>query len=124
MNQIFTQELLTDMGHEVVVVEDGEQVLQTLAKERFDLVLMDIRMPKLDGQEALRIIRHEAPAAIDSNIPVIALTAYALKEDRKRFLKQGFDGYLSKPIDIQAFEMLMAKMEKMKKSKMVSSKQD
>jgi len=107
MNQIFTTELLKQAGHDVVVVEDGQQALETLAEEQFDLVLMDIRMPNLDGEEALRIIRHETPAGVDQGIPVVALTAHALKEDRERLLNQGFDGYLSKPVDIQSLERIL-----------------
>ncbi|MCF8105285.1 MAG: PAS domain S-box protein [Desulfohalobiaceae bacterium] len=116
MNQIFTKELLKDQGHDVAIAEDGRQALKALAKEPFDLVLMDIRMPNLDGEQALRIIRHEPPAGVDPHIPVIALTAYGLKEDQKRLLKQGFDGYLAKPIDIQAFEKAIAEVERMKRT--------
>ncbi|MCF8108273.1 MAG: PAS domain S-box protein [Desulfohalobiaceae bacterium] len=112
MNQIFAAELLKDQGHEVVIAEDGQQALRALAKERFDLVLMDIRMPNLDGEQALRIIRQEPPAGVDPDILVIALTAYGLKEDQERLLKQGFDGYLAKPIDIQAFEKTIVEVQR------------
>jgi CheY-like chemotaxis protein len=112
MNQIFTRELLKDRGHEVTVVEDGRQALQSLSEKSYDLVLMDIRMPNMDGEEALRIIRQETPKGVDPKIPVIALTAYALKEDSERLMKQGFDAYLSKPIDIQGFERTIAGLEK------------
>jgi PAS domain S-box-containing protein len=112
MNQIFTRELLKDRGHEVTVVEDGRQALQALSEKSYDLVLMDIRMPNMDGEEALRIIRQETPKGVDPKIPVIALTAYALKEDSERLMKQGFDAYLSKPIDIQGFERTIAGLEK------------
>ena len=115
MNQIFTEELLKEKGHEVVIAQDGHEALQALSREEFDLVLMDIRMPNLDGEQALRIIRQETPAGIDPHIPVVALTAYAMKEDEKRFLDQGFDGYLSKPIDIEAFERTLADMQESKK---------
>ncbi len=115
MNQIFTKELLKEKGHEVVIAQDGRQAVQDLSREEFDLVLMDIRMPNLDGEQALRIIRQETPAGIDPHIPVVALTAYAMKEDEKRFLDQGFDGYLSKPIDIEVFERTLADMQKSKK---------
>ena len=116
MNQIFTEEMLKDRGHDVVLVEDGQQALQALAMEGFDLVLMDIRMPKLDGQEALRAIREKSVPGVNPRIPVIALTAYALKEDQESLLRQGFDGYLSKPIDIEVFEKIIADMEWKKES--------
>jgi PAS domain S-box-containing protein len=107
MNQMFTQELLKDQGHRVSIAEDGREALEYLARQAFDLVLMDIRMPNLDGVEALRIIKQEPPQGINPEIPVIALTAYALKDDQARLLEQGFDGYLAKPIDIEAFESLL-----------------
>ncbi|MCF8105675.1 MAG: PAS domain S-box protein [Desulfohalobiaceae bacterium] len=114
MNQIFTKELLKDKGHEVVIAGDGQQALQALAEKHFDLVLMDIRMPNLNGEEALRIIRHDTPAGIDPHIPVVALTAYAMKDDQERLMKQGFDGYLAKPIDIAAFEKVVSDIQRLK----------
>ena len=116
MNRLFTQELLRDQGHEVILAEDGLQALARLAEQRFDLVLMDIRMPNLDGEEALRILRQKPPPGADPQTPVIALTAYALKDDQNRLLEQGFDGYLSKPIDIQTFERTIAEMQQFKQT--------
>jgi PAS domain S-box-containing protein len=116
MNQIFTEEMLKDRGHSVVVAGDGQQALRALAMERFDLVLMDIRMPKLDGQEALRAIREKSVPGVNPKIPVIALTAYAFKEDQESLLRQGFDGYLSKPMDIEAFEKAISDMEQTESS--------
>ncbi|MCF8105791.1 MAG: response regulator [Desulfohalobiaceae bacterium] len=107
MNQIYTKELLEELGHTVVVVEDGRQALDSLSKGSFDLVLMDIRMPNLDGEEALHIIRHDPPPGVDPNIPVIALTAYALKEDAKRLLEEGFDRHLPKPIETQSLKQAL-----------------
>jgi len=107
MNQIYTEQILKELGHTVVLAEDGRQALLALGRERFDLVLMDIRMPNLDGEEALRAIRQEPPEGVDARIPVIALTAYALNDDRDRLLKQGFDGHLAKPIDVQALKAVL-----------------
>jgi PAS domain S-box-containing protein len=114
MNQIFIEEMLKDKGHAVVIAEDGQQALEALAKDRFDLVLMDIRMPKLGGKEVLRIIRKGGVPGVDPQLPVIALTAYALKEDQESLLDQGFDGYLAKPIDIAVFEKTLTDMERTK----------
>ncbi len=116
MNQMFTAEILRDMGHEVVIAEDGQKALEALARDRFDLVLMDIRMPNLDGQEALRAIREERVPGVNPRLPVIALTAYALREDQERLLGQGFDAYLSKPIDIQSLEKTISNMAREKGS--------
>ncbi len=107
MNQIYIRELLQELGHSAVLVEDGRQALEALAQERFDLVLMDIRMPNLDGEAALRIIRHDPPPGVDPAIPVIALTAYALNEDAERLLGQGFDCHLPKPIETQALQQAL-----------------
>ena len=115
VNQIYITELLQERGHETVVVEDGRTALDTLAKERFDLVLMDIRMPGMSGETALRIIRHETPPGIDPGIPVLAVTAHALKEDRERLLQSGFDGHLAKPIDTQAFDKALSTLERLKR---------
>jgi two-component system, cell cycle response regulator DivK len=65
-----------------------------------DLILMDIQLPDMDGFTALRMLKSETRTA---SIPVIALTAFAMKEDRERFLNAGFDGYLPKPIDVKLF---------------------
>ncbi len=121
MNQIFTKELLTEKGHEVVIVEDGQAALDKLAREKFDLVLMDIRMPNMDGEQALRKIRKDPPAGVDPKTPVIALTAYALKDDKDRFLAQGFSGHLAKPIDIQEFDQLLFDIERQKFNKLFSA---
>ncbi len=107
MNQLFTEELLKDNGHTVVIAEDGHEALQALSRETFDLVLMDIRMPNLNGEEALHLIRNDPPHGVNPHIPVVALTAHALKDDQDHFLKQGFNGYLPKPIDIQNFEQVI-----------------
>jgi len=68
--------------------------------ETFDCVLMDIQMPGLDGTDVTRLIRRRALPEIDPDIPIIALTAYALSGDRERFLAHGMNGYLAKPVSI------------------------
>jgi PAS domain S-box-containing protein len=116
MNQIFIEEMLKDKGHEVVITEDGQRALEALATDRFDLVLLDIRMPKLGGREVLQTIRNGGVPGVDPQLPVIALTAYALKEDQESLLGEGFDGYLAKPIDIEVFDKILADMERTKGS--------
>ena len=89
--------LLVEKGHQVKTAENGLQAVEAQSEEKFDLVLMDVRMPVMDGVEAIRRIRAlEDPVA--SNVPVIALTAHAVKGDRERFLEAGMDGYLTKPV--------------------------
>jgi PAS domain S-box-containing protein len=99
VNRLFLTKSLTLAGHNVTGVRNGLEALEALATGQFDLVLMDIQMPEMDGIEAARIIRSGAAAGCDPSIPIVALTAYAMKGDRERFLDEGMDGYVSKPVD-------------------------
>ncbi|EGJ50355.1 response regulator [Desulfocurvibacter africanus] len=105
INQILATEILKEKGHSMFVVENGQAALEALRKEKFDLVLMDAKMPVMDGEEATRRIR--AGEAGDPDVPIVALTAYALKGDRERFLAAGMDDYISKPIDMQELERVL-----------------
>ena len=94
--------LLTKMGHQVVPVKNGAEALATLENHRFDLVLMDIQMPVMPGTEALAILRErEREHGGMQSMPVIALTAYALKGDEDKYLAAGFDAYVSKPLELK-----------------------
>jgi CheY-like chemotaxis protein len=99
VNQRFISIILRKMGHEVVCSSDGAQAVEAWRSGRFDCILMDIQMPVMGGEEALLQIRKEEETK-DGCIPIIALTAHALKGDRERFLEVGFDGYLSKPLQL------------------------
>jgi len=92
--------VLKKLGHQVVVAEDGRRCLEKIAAERFDLVLMDIQLPVMNGEDALREIRR-TEGGTELHLPVIALTAFALRGERERFIREGFDGYVSKPLVIQ-----------------------
>jgi signal transduction histidine kinase/FixJ family two-component response regulator len=98
INQIYVQELLEMDGHTVVVAHTGRRALETLRKQRFDVILMDIQMPEMDGLEATRAIRADQSGDFDPTIPIVALTAHALKGDRETFLRAGMNEYLSKPV--------------------------
>ncbi|CAN7279490.1 ATP-binding protein [Pseudoduganella sp. LjRoot289] len=101
-NQIIISTLLEAMGHEVVLVENGIESLEALSSSDYDLVLMDGRMPSMDGEQAARLIRRggsEDYRVRDTCVPVIALTANASDHDRARYLAVGMDGFLSKPVD-------------------------
>jgi PAS domain S-box-containing protein len=100
VNQLLIMKLLEKLGHAAVCVQDGEEALEHLRGGAFDCVLMDIQMPGLDGTDVTRLIRNHALPEIDPHIPIIALTAYALSGDREKFLAQGMDGYLSKPVSL------------------------
>jgi PAS domain S-box-containing protein len=97
-NQLVAQKLLAKMGHRVDTVDNGQQALARLAEQKYDAVLMDCQMPVLDGYEATRRIRAGTVAGVDPRIPVIALTAYALLDDRLKCLKAGMSDYVSKPV--------------------------
>jgi two-component system sensor histidine kinase/response regulator len=97
VNQKVAVRMLQHQGHKVAVASDGRQAIVALEAGRFDVVLMDLQMPEMDGFEALREIRAREPLT-GRHIPVIALTAHAMQGDRERCLEAGFDGYLAKPI--------------------------
>ena len=91
--------LLTLKGHEVISLSGGENLLDVIGRTSPDLVLMDIQLPGKDGFALLREIRASAFAALK----VVALTAHAMTGDRERALQAGFDGYITKPIDVRSF---------------------
>ncbi len=97
VNQILIQTLLEKMGHDSDVVADGRQAVDQVQAERYDLILMDVQMPEMDGQAATRAIR--ALPGLVSKIPIIAVTANAMIEDRHAYMDSGMDDYVSKPID-------------------------
>ncbi len=99
INRRVAQLFLAPAGYDIINAENGLQALEKLATESFDLILLDIHMPVLDGLETLKRIR--AASAPWRDIPIIALTADAMSGDRERYLAEGMDGYLSKPIDKQ-----------------------
>jgi len=92
--------LLQKLGHRVRVAEDGEQAVAAFAPGRFDLILMDMMMPGMDGMSAIARIR-EVENNVEANgphTPIIAVTAHAMRGDMERFLEGGADGYVAKPI--------------------------
>ena len=97
-NQKLVDFVLGSRGHTVVVAEDGREAVERLAAESFDVVLMDGQMPEMDGFQATAAIR-ALPDRRKARLPVIALTAHALKGDAQRCLAAGMDAYLSKPVD-------------------------
>jgi PAS domain S-box-containing protein len=100
VNIIFGTTLLRKLGHSVTVAINGRECLSIMDQERFDLVLMDIQMPVMNGEEALREIRTKEQNGTRHQA-VIALTAYALRGEKQRFIEEGFDGYISKPLVVE-----------------------
>jgi two-component system, sensor histidine kinase and response regulator len=127
INQKVVTRMLDRLGHRTRVVNDGRAALDALAEEAFDLVLMDVQMPEMDGLEATRCIRtreaairaggepappgsaYAHPARARGRIPIVALTAHAMKSDEERCIASGMDGYLSKPVSADALARALAR---------------
>jgi CheY-like chemotaxis protein len=99
VNRKVARGILERAGHEVVAVEHGRAALDTLDRERFDVVLLDVEMPVLDGLEATRAIRAGELASGAPRLPIVALTAQAMSGDRERCLEAGADAYVAKPFE-------------------------
>jgi|SRR5579862_7776076 len=97
VNQRLTERLLQKQGHRVVVVGNGREAVNAVEDENWDIVLMDVQMPELDGFQATAVIR-EKERMSGRHIPIVAMTAHAMKGDKERCLAAGMDGYISKPI--------------------------
>jgi two-component system CheB/CheR fusion protein len=100
INRKIATTFLSKCGHSMETAVNGNEAVEISKNKQFDVILMDVEMPGMDGVEASRRIR-EAEDGLNRRTPIIALTAHALKDDHKKFLSQGFDGYISKPFDIQ-----------------------
>jgi len=111
INQLLIETRLKQYGHQVTIAHDGNQVVEHIMfnQQRFQVVLMDIQMPKMDGFEATRIIRAQE-AQTGEHVPIIAMTANAMKGDREQCLQAGMDNYLTKPIDFQALFAVLAEI--------------
>ena len=99
-NMKLFRDVLESSGYRTLEATTGERAVELVVEHCPDLVLMDIQLPDIDGVEALGRLRAEERTA---SVPVLALTAQAMDGDRERFLAAGFDGYLSKPVDIAEF---------------------
>jgi CheY-like chemotaxis protein len=100
VNQLLATRLLDKFGHKVQVANNGKEALALLEKHGFDVVLMDVQMPEMDGFETTARIRTREQAT-GQHLPIVALTAHAMKGDRERCLQAGMDGYVTKPIQTQ-----------------------
>jgi CheY-like chemotaxis protein len=108
VNQKVAFRALESYGHSVTVAGDGREALTLAGRENFDLILMDIQMPEIDGYEATRAIR-EREQTTGGHVPIIAMTAHAMKSDQERCLAAGMDGYLAKPVHLKELLEAVAK---------------
>jgi len=106
-NQRYAQKLLEKMGNQVVLVSDGKQAVQAWKQHSFDLILMDIQMPVMCGDEAAMLIREIEG---EKHTPIIAVTAHAVMGDRERLLQAGCDGYVAKPFQLQTLSQEIARV--------------
>ncbi len=106
-NIYMLETLFKSYGYEVESSQNGVEALEKLAEQDFDVVISDILMPEMDGYEAMRAIRRRKRF---TELPIIALTAYAMTGDKEVFLKAGMDGYLAKPVELQELEKALHQM--------------
>lgn len=99
LNLKLVRDVLTAYGYEVVEAQSGEEGVALAGSCSPALVLMDLQLPGIDGYEALRLLRKDPRLG---HVPVVAVTAFAMSEDRERTSREGFDGYLGKPISVRA----------------------
>ncbi|VXB21269.1 two-component regulator propeller domain-containing protein [Massilia sp. 9I] len=111
-NQIIARTMVEEMGHQIDIADNGVQAVAACARARYDLVLMDGRMPEMDGASATRIIRAGGTPderVLDPHLMIVALTANASGEDRARYLACGMDAFLTKPIDEDALHQQISR---------------
>jgi CheY-like chemotaxis protein len=97
VNQMVARGILQKLGHRVVLAENGKQAVESVDRETFDAILMDVQMPEMDGFEATAAIRKKQ-SRTGTYTPIIAMTAHAMEGDRERCIDAGMDDYISKPI--------------------------
>lgn len=105
MNMELAVDLLETYGYEITPAEDGFKALERVKETKFDLILLDMQLPGMDGPEVLERLKAD-PAT--RAVPVVALTAHAMSGDAKRFMEAGCAGYISKPIDVHQFKPTVA----------------
>lgn len=110
INRLAAETILVRLGHRVVCAASGVEVLEAVGKKRFDCILMDVQMPKMDGVEAARRIRAGENGMCDPAVPIVALTAHAMEGDRERFLASGMTAYLAKPFTPEELDEVLAEV--------------
>ncbi len=112
VNQKVARLILKRLGYQADVVSNGRQVLQALEKKDYDVILMDVQMPEMDGLEATKAI---LKMKLNRRPKILAMTAYALEGDREKCLQAGMDGYISKPVQIEELRSVLQNIQIQKK---------
>jgi CheY-like chemotaxis protein len=107
VNQRLACRVLQKHGHTVTVANNGREAIDWHARHRFDLILMDIQMPELDGFEATAAIRNQE-RLLAMHTPIVAMTAHAMEGDRTRCLEAGMDGYIAKPVNVKQLVQVLS----------------
>ncbi len=118
-NRTFLGLYLRRKGYTVEEACNGYEALNLLQEKKYDIVFMDVQMPGLDGVETTRIIRKNASGQYDSRIPIIAMTAYTMKNDKNYLLQSGMDYYVAKPIELEQLAVIAEKWAYSKKARNV-----
>jgi two-component system sensor histidine kinase/response regulator len=105
-SQMIAKKTLEKAGHTIQIASSGVEAIRMLREGKFDLILMDVEMPEMSGIEATRVIR-KTEAGTKLHIPIVAMTAYAMKEDRQRCLDAGMDTYISKPVNLNELHKII-----------------
>jgi len=105
VNQKWVKKILSKTGYEIDIAENGKVVMEKVSNEQYDLILMDVQMPEMDGLEATRMIR----LCLDRQPVIIAMTANAMQGDRDECIQSGMNDYISKPVELN---ILLAMLEK------------
>ncbi|EBA3088892.1 response regulator, partial [Salmonella enterica] len=110
VNQKVARRLLEQLGHRCEVVNNGREALERWREQPWDLLLIDLQMPEMDGETAIRLLREETRAQGRSHQPAIAMTAHAMQGDKERCLAMGFDGYIAKPVSQETLREEIARV--------------
>lgn len=107
LNQKLISRLVQNKGHKYTMAENGKEAIEELRKDNFDIILMDIQMPEMDGLEATKFIRADKSGDFNSKIPIVAVTAYAFAEDRERCKNAGMNDFIPKPINYEKLQSVL-----------------
>jgi PAS domain S-box-containing protein len=113
-NQLVALKVLEKLGYRADAVEHGQQVLDAMREQAYDLVLMDVQMPVMDGFETTRLIRDQKAGVHNSKIRIIAMTAHAMAGDRQKCLNAGMDDYIAKPIEPETVQQAIERQQKLR----------